>query len=247
MENNATKYLVTDSLKALEVVSDGTISSQATVKAAEGSTTTESTLPRKEWANRHEWEGKGSLIGVSAEELGLAYAEFKTLARVAEFFGVSKKLVLVKMKAFGVPRTKRNRGEMASDAIVLLAQEGMSVPEIAKQVRLNVTTVRSIAKSRGLRIADSFHCGYKMTHNGYRSWHEPKHANADKSGYVREHILAMTRYLNRPLEVGEIVHHIDGNKLNNQIENLMLTTKAEHIRIHNPVKARWAARDLCKI
>lgn len=43
-----------------------------------------------------------------------------------------------------------------------------------------------------------------------------------KTGYVPEHRLVMARYLNRPLENWESVHHIDGNKENNDISNLQL-------------------------
>lgn len=39
---------------------------------------------------------------------------------------------------------------------------------------------------------------------------------------ILEHRLVMAEYLNRPLKVGEIVHHIDGNNLNNDITNLQL-------------------------
>lgn len=40
--------------------------------------------------------------------------------------------------------------------------------------------------------------------------------------YVLEHRYVMAKYLNRPLERHETVHHIDGNKENNDISNLQL-------------------------
>ena len=47
------------------------------------------------------------------------------------------------------------------------------------------------------------------------------------------------RILGRPLQEGEIVHHIDGNKLNNDPENLMiLPSQAEHARLHFRKKGR---------
>jgi len=38
--------------------------------------------------------------------------------------------------------------------------------------------------------------------------------------------------LGRPLRKGEIVHHIDGNKHNNDPNNLQVMTQAEHIALH---------------
>ena len=46
------------------------------------------------------------------------------------------------------------------------------------------------------------------------------------------HRIVAEQILGRPLKVGEIVHHIDGNKRNNDPTNLMVMTQSEHCRIH---------------
>lgn len=47
-----------------------------------------------------------------------------------------------------------------------------------------------------------------------------------------EHRLVMEEFLGRELLATEIVHHIDGDKLNNDIDNLVLTNRKNHIEMH---------------
>jgi HNH endonuclease len=56
--------------------------------------------------------------------------------------------------------------------------------------------------------------------------------------YVLEHRRVMEIYLDRPLAIDEVVHHIDGNKMNNRIENLRIMTRQEHANIYHPPKCR---------
>jgi len=46
------------------------------------------------------------------------------------------------------------------------------------------------------------------------------------------HRAVMEEWLNLKLKANEIVHHIDGDKRNNNIDNLIVITRAEHMRIH---------------
>jgi len=50
--------------------------------------------------------------------------------------------------------------------------------------------------------------------------------------YKAKHRIVMEQHLGRKLSSNEIVHHIDGNKTNNDISNLVLVTRAEHVNIH---------------
>src|SRR4030042_2641792 len=64
--------------------------------------------------------------------------------------------------------------------------------------------------------------GGRMVVDGYIYIYSPHHPFCTKNKYVCEHRLIMEKYLGRFLNSREVVHHIDGNKENNNIENLKL-------------------------
>jgi len=49
--------------------------------------------------------------------------------------------------------------------------------------------------------------------------------------YRLQHRIVMENFIGRKLSFNEIVHHIDGNKTNNNLENLRLMSRSEHTRL----------------
>ena len=100
----------------------------------------------------------------------------------------------------------------------------------------------------GLRgkLNSSYKNGEIITHYGYKKIKQWEHPLCDCEGYVFEHRLIADKYLLDEFNSVEInghrylskkfdVHHIDFNRLNNNIENLCILTKADHRLFHNKI------------
>ena len=75
--------------------------------------------------------------------------------------------------------------------------------------------------------------GRKYNRNGYVFILDKGNPGADKNGYIFEHRKVMSEHIGRPLEDSEIVHHINGIKDDNRIENLELLINGEHTTLHH--------------
>lgn len=86
-------------------------------------------------------------------------------------------------------------------------------------------------KHYGSRVEKVFVSGY------YYIW-MPNHPFATKKGYIAEHRLVVEKHLGRYLEYYEDVHHVNGNKIDNRLENLIVLSHSDHMKLHTNKKKR---------
>ena len=120
--------------------------------------------------------------------------------------------------------------------------DGMTGTEIAKIAGCPPSLVRSHLGYLGIVMRPRYERkGSKANHwqggrpiyEGYQYRYAPDHPKAAPSKpYVQEHRLVMEEQLGRYLESYEVVHHKDGDRLNNDPSNLVVKTRGKHLSDH---------------
>jgi hypothetical protein len=106
--------------------------------------------------------------------------------------------------------------------------------EISIQARLSSIKARTGEKggnNKGGRYMDKW---------GYVQMWKPEHPNCKSAGYIHEHRYLMSEKLGRPLRAGENIHHINGIRHDNRIENLELWTTQQPAGQRVDDKIEWA-------
>ena len=79
--------------------------------------------------------------------------------------------------------------------------------------------------------------GRTMSKEGYIYVKTPSHCYANACGYVPEHRIVIERHIKRLLKPEEVIHHLNLDKSDNKIGNLMLfKNQKEHLKFHNKIK-----------
>lgn len=183
--------------------------------------------------------------GVTKEILSEMYL-FQKMSSVdiGKYFGVTPQTVCNKMKAFGIQRRpyhaqlegkkfgrwtviRQIRNDSKGCARWLCKCEcgnfGTPKTSILKNgMSKSCGCLKSdSAKSRSGKNHPSYKNG-RTYKDGYVFIIDRSHPNANKRGRVSEHVYVMSKHIGRPILDGETIHHKNGIRDDNRIENLEL-------------------------
>lgn len=167
------------------------------------------------------------------------YRAGKSLNQLAAANDVSLDTVrkaLVRQGVTIAPRGGRYR-EVSAEEVERMAEmyrNGQSQTAIGQKFGMGQTAVFNVLRQHG--IMPRHRKAKQETHGNWKGGRTYMHGYVavrlppdspfapmcQRSGYVLEHRLVIAEAIGRPLHSWETVHHIDGNKENNRIENLQL-------------------------
>ena len=114
-------------------------------------------------------------------------------------------------------------------------RHGIKIPaktKDGKSENMRTGIAQSFPNGRFGKHASNWKGGKHKDSRGYVFIYAPDHPHAKNRKYVYEHRLVMEKYLGRYLVPGEIVHHINGVKDDNRLENLEVKMQGQHISDH---------------
>lgn len=157
-----------------------------------------------------------------------------TISELAKQYGISAGKAYYILRDMGCVFIHKWRKPMSEEQRAMIS-ENQKGRQLTEEQRKKISEHNS-CNYNGLN-------GYGHTKNhcrGYTLAYAPKHPHAHKDGYIMLHTVIMERYIGRYLNADEVVHHINHDRKDNRIENLMLMTKREHCALH--MKERHSKR-----
>ena len=163
----------------------------------------------------------------------------KPMWQIAKEQGVAIGKVYNYLKRHGIPTRPRITPETIEKIRAGNTGKKRGPLRMTEEHRANIRKA-NMARRGAFYVKTEFGGHTKKRDDGYIAVYVPSHPRANSDGYVMEHHLVMEKHLGRLIAPGEVVHHINGVRDDNRIENLMVMTAKEHMSLH--MKERHAKR-----
>lgn len=110
--------------------------------------------------------------------------------------------------------------------------------------RCSIETRRKLSESMKGKKHPNWKGGQTISGGRVYIW-KPSHPKADGSGYLKRAHIVWENYWRELLPKGYLIHHVDRNRVNDDITNLALVTKSLHNKIHNQKRKPYQKRKPC--
>lgn len=190
--------------------------------------------------------GKRVIKTETERQILAEYAAGDRSSVIAKRHGINRKTVLISVRRNGGTikdhRSASGRPMVPPESyvgkVLALRAKGLSQDAIGKELRMSQAVISRVLRENGLPTAlrpegathGMWKGGRTITGQGYVqcmvALDDPMASMRSRSGYVLEHRLVIARAIGRPLEPRETVHHINGDRKDNRLENLQLRQSA---------------------
>lgn len=147
------------------------------------------------------------------------YKSGLSIPELSQKTGVPLSTIRFRLKKLGVLRTR-------SEALALAAKAGKLGGGLRGKTRVFTDEHKLNIKASRVKWGMENAAGFSIKPNGYA-----EHTTGIHKGRL-VHVVIMEKRIGRRLLGDECVHHIDGDRLNNDDNNLALVTKSGHARLH---------------
>lgn len=145
------------------------------------------------------------------------YASGESITDIASDTGIARSTLRFAFKRAGVLRSRAD-GVRNAAARGKMARTGPRGPWSS--------AVKERMREAAVRRWDGNSAGTTVKPSGY-----VEYTTGDSKGRS-VHVVKMEQRIGRRLRADEVVHHIDGDRANNDVNNLALMTRSGHTRLH---------------
>lgn len=154
------------------------------------------------------------------------YKSGKSITQVSDIIGLSKSTVRLRLKDAGILRSRADAVRLAAKNGRLGSGNRCKKRVFTKKWADNISKAK-LGRGKGWSLKPNGYIAITMGENKGRS----------------EHCVIAEDHIGRRLMANECIHHINGCRSDNRIENLQVMTRSDHMALHSKINIKLRARD----